>query len=187
MTSWFDDKIKKQLRESWQTITESYKDEKSDSFCYMLYVLPEDEGQFTQMQKDLDLKGELTESGKFHITVRYVKDDNYTPLVNHLKGLELPVLKGKCKGFELFGKEKDALVIEMEGDELHNWFNKINDWLVENGFPKSDFPDYKPHITLTYDKGIEKPEWKKEYEKEVTFKLHVVTGSDYNEVFRLRV
>lgn len=185
--TYFEHTIKNSLKESWKTILESYKDKKEETFCYMLYVLPEDETLFTQLQKDLNLKGELTESGKFHITVRYVKHQNYEPLVNHLKELELPVLKGNCTGFEIFGKEKDALVIEMDGKELHDWFNTINDWLVENGFPKSDYPTYKPHITLTYDPGITLPEWKPEYEKEITFKLHVVTDSTYEEVFRIKV
>ena len=174
----------RKLEEAWSKMNES---EKSDSFCYMLYVAPKDEKMFTDLQKELGLKGELTESGKFHITVRYVKRIDYEPFVEYLKKQELPVLKAKCREWGIFGSDKDALVIEMDGEEIHSYFKKINKWLVDNGYPESDFPDYKPHITLTYDKGIEKPEWKKEYEKEITFSIHIVTDTDYEEVFRKKV
>ena len=174
----------RKLEEAWMLMEEKGK---SDSFCYMLYVHPDDEKMFLDLQKDLNLKGELTESGKFHITLRYVKRNDYEPLVEYLKGKELPKLKGKCSEFSIFGKDKDALVVEVEGDEIHNYFKEINDWLTEKGFPESDFPDYKPHITLTYDKGIELPEWKKEFEKEISFTLHVVSDREYEEVYRERV
>jgi len=173
----------RKLEEAWCLMEE----EKSDSFCYMLYVHPDDEKLFNDLQKDLDLKGKLTESGKFHITIRYVKQNDFEPLVEYLKNKELKKITAKCKEFSIFGKDKDALVIEMDSTEVHNYFNEINDWLVDKGYPASDFPDYKPHITLTYDKGIELPEWKKEYEKEITFSIHVVTDREYEEVYRERV
>lgn len=176
----------RKLEEAWSLMEKEDK-EKSDSFCYMLYVHPDDEQMFLDLQKELKLKGELTESGKFHITIRYVKRNDYEPLVEYLKGKKLPTVTAKCKEFSLFGKENDALVIEMDGDDVHEYFREINDWLVEQGYPESDFPDYKPHITLTYDEGIKLPEWKKEYEKEIKFTLHVVTDRDYEEVYRERV
>lgn len=174
----------RKLQEAWSLMESS---ENEDSFCYMLYVHPDDEGFFKDLQEELGLSGELTESGKFHITIRYVKDNNYGPLVEYLQGRDLPKLKGKCREFSLFGKDKDALVIEMDGSGLHDYFDEIDGWLTSQGFPKSNFPDYKPHITLTYDEGIELPEWKESYEKEITFSLHIVTNRDYDEVYREKV
>ena len=70
------------------------------------------------------------------------------------------------------------------GKKIHDWFNKVNGWLVDHGYPKSEYPEYKPHISLTEKKDIDKPEWKKEYEQKVKFKIHVVTDTDREEIFR---
>lgn len=161
------------------------KEEKSDSFCYMLYLKPKQEKAFIKMQKDLGLKGELTESGKFHITVRYVKTlRSPEMLVGWLQAQDLPSPKGKTKSFGIYGKENDALVVEVDGKEIHEWFKKVNKFLTDNDFPESDYDTYKPHITLTYEEGIEKPEWKEEYEFDLEFGIHVVTDTDYKEVWR---
>lgn len=176
----FEEKIK-------ELFTESYKDEKSDSFCYMLYLDSKSEKPFLDMQKEFDLKGELTEKGKFHVTVRYVKTSKSPDmLVGWLKAQEkeLPSPVGKTKSFGIYGKDNDALVVEVDGKEMHDWFKIVNKFLVDNDFPPSDYPDYKPHITLTYDEGIEMPEWKEEYEIDVTFGIHVVTDTSYEEVYR---
>lgn len=172
--------IRRIIRESFGLVEEK----KDPCFCYMLYVDKSDEKDFIDMQKELNLTGELIESGHFHATVRYVKDEDYEPFLEYLKTIELPELSGKCNGFAIYGKEKDTLVIELEGKELHSWFNKIDKWLGENGYPKSDFPTYKPHISLTELAGIKKPEWKEKYNMKVNFKIHVVTKTGYKEVFR---
>jgi 2'-5' RNA ligase len=183
------DKTYKILQEKWRRIQSAENniilEKKGDpSFCYMLYIDVKDEEKFIQMQKELQLDGELIESGKFHATVRYVKRNDYQPLVEHLKEIELPQIEGKCVGFEIYGKDKDTLVVELEGKELHDWFKKIDSWLTERGYPKSDFPTYKPHISLTEKAGIEKPKWKKEYEFKVKFSLHVIGDSNHEEVYR---
>jgi len=176
------DIVLKQLRESWLTLTEEKKEE---TFCYMLYVSPEDENPFVDLQKNLKLTGELIESGKFHATVRYVKSEkDPRPFIEFLKSQDLNNIEATCKGFEIYGVDKDTLVVELEGKKIHDWFNKVNDWLVDHGYPKSDYPEYKPHISLTEKKDIEKPEWKKEYEQKVKFKIHVVTDTDREEIFR---
>ena len=82
--------------------------------------------------------------------------------------------------------KKDTLVVELGGDEIHEWFKKINKWLVDNDYPESDFPTYKPHISLTEEAGIKKPEWKKEYEKKIKFRIHVVGDRNHEEIIRLK-
>jgi hypothetical protein len=175
--------VKKLLCEVFQ-LTEEKKD---PCFCYMLYVDKKDEKDFIDLQKDLKLEGKLILSGHFHATVRYVKKEDYQPFLDYLKTLNLPELHGECVEFAIYGKDKDTLVIELDGEELHDWFKKINKWLIDNGYPDSDYPTYKPHISLTELAGIEKPEWKPEYKKKITFKLHIVTKTNYEEVFRERV
>ena len=151
----------------------------------MLYVKKDEENLFSDMQEELDLKGELVESGSFHCTIRYVKTDKSPEkLLDYLKKHDLPTIKAKTTGFALYGKEKETLVVELDSKELHEYFEKINKFLLENDYPKSDFDSFKPHISLTELKNMDKPEWKKDYEKEITFSLHIVTNTDYEEIFR---
>jgi hypothetical protein len=171
------------LKKSWQVITEAEKE--TPSFCYMVRLDPDEEKLFIELQKHLKLSGELIESGDFHATIRYVKSDkSYEPFIKYLKTLDMPALTAECVGFAVYGKEKDTLVIELDGPELHDWFSKINKWLIDNGYPKSDFPTYKPHISLTEKIGIDKPEWSNVYKRKVTFRLHVVSDTDHNDVYK---
>jgi hypothetical protein len=181
------------LNRNWKKLQEQIEhpklltEKKGDpSFCYMLYVDKDDESTFLDMQRELELEGVLVETGGFHATVRYVRVADYTSFVEYLKEIKLPKVEGKCVGFGIYGKDKDALVIELDGEELHEWFKKIDTWLTEHDYPKSDFPTYKPHISLTEKAGVEKPEWKKKYEKKIVFSLHVVGNSDHEEIFRLK-
>lgn len=176
------DNVLRQLRESWYYINESKRD---DSFCYMMYVSPEDEKPFKDLQKSLKLNGELIEDGKFHATIRFVKTEKDSkPLIEYLKSQKLPTIEATCKGFEIYGQAKDTLVIELDSKPLHAWFHKVNDWMIDRGFPPSEFPTYKPHISLTEKVGIEKPEWKKEYAVKFNLSIHIVTNSDYKEIYR---
>jgi len=177
------DLLLESLKNSWHMMCEDEKN--PPAFCYMLYLTIDDETPFVNLQKDLKLDGELIESGKFHATVRYIKTDmDYTPFIEFLKETTLPNISGVCTGFAIYGKDKDTLVVELDGAKLHEWFATINTWLVDNGYPKSDFPSYRPHISLTEKIGITAPEWKKEYEQKITFKIHVVSDTSREEVFR---
>ena len=183
-----------ELSSNWQMLEENFKAPKSKllvekkgdpSFCYMLGVDKSDSKLFKSMQKELELDGELVDPSEFHVTVRYVKGStDYDPFIQYLNSLELPTIKAKCVGFDVFGKDKDTLVVKLEGDEIHDWFNKVNKWLTDNDYPKSDFPTFKPHVSLTEKPGIEKPEWKDEWEEEVTFSFHVIGDSNHEEVFK---
>lgn len=176
-----------QFRESFIRSWGALHESKEPSFCYMLYVAPKDEKLLKDLQENLKLKGDLTDYGKFHATIRYVKTlKDPDPLIKYLKSLELPTIEVTTKRFAIYGPEKDTLVIEVESEEIHDWFEKIDSWLVDHGYPKSDYPEYKPHITLTEKKDIEKPEWKKEYEKKITLSIHIVTDTAYKEIFRYR-
>lgn len=177
------DNTLEQLKKSWRIMEESEK--KDPAFCYMVYISPEDEKPFIDIQKELKLKGELIESGEFHVTIRYVRTDkDYDEFINFLTNIKLPTLTAECVGFEIYGKDKDTLVVELESEDLHKWFEKVNDWLTKHDFPKSDFPTYKPHISLTEKVGIEKPEWKDEYRRKVKFNIHIVSNTDYARVFK---
>ena len=178
----FRTNVEKQLKPSMNIVAETH-----DYFCYMLCVTSQEETLFTDLQKELNLQGVLSQSGDFHVTVRHVKRNDYEPFVDYLKTLDLPVIKGVCREWAILGKNKDALVIQIESTELHSYFKEINQWLLDHDYPNSDYPEFRPHITLTYDPGVIKPEWKKQYEKAIELRIHIVKDTNDNVVFRREI
>jgi 2'-5' RNA ligase len=81
---------------------------------------------------------------EFHITVCYSKRPLfYVPLGY------IPPLPVKPAGFDLFGKEKEYLVLKVT-----SWLaNNRHEYAIMNA-AQHDFPDYKPHITLAKNSGI---------------------------------
>jgi 2'-5' RNA ligase len=154
------------------------------AFCYMIRVDKQSERKLIELQKELGLKGKLIEKDDFHTTIRYIKTSKSPDLLlGFLAGAKLPILKGRLKGFDIFGQEKDALVLKIESKEITDWFTKVNKFLLDNNYPKSEYPIYHPHVTLTYDKGIEKPKWKSKYEMEIKFTIHVVSNKQEKLIF----
>jgi len=81
----------------------------------------------------------------FHITISYsVKPVFYTAL-----GL-LPPLPVKPKNLSLFGKKNDYLVLEVDSALARNRF-EYGQLLGA----VTDFPDYKPHVSLAQDVNID--------------------------------
>lgn len=157
----------------------------SDSICYMIRVDKNTENRLVDMQKELDLEGpELTKRGDFHTTIRYIKTSkNPDLLIGFLEGSNLPSLKGKVYGFDIFGPEKDTLVLRLESKEIHDWFKRFDKFATLHDFPKSNYPTYKPHITLNIKPGITKPKWKDRYAIDVKFTIHVISGKNYKDIW----
>jgi hypothetical protein len=85
--------------------------------------------------------------GGFHITTAYSK----LPVSYTAHGL-LPPLPVKPKNFSVFGKDNNYLVLEVNSNFAAN----------RNAYARllgavSDFPDYKPHVSLAKDSGITDP------------------------------
>lgn len=80
----------------------------------------------------------------YHITVCYSTQAlHYVPL-----GV-IPPMPVKPIGFDLFGKDKGYLVMRVKSRLASN----RNDYAMMSG-AVSDFPDYKPHISLAKDSGL---------------------------------
>jgi hypothetical protein len=83
----------------------------------------------------------------FHVTVIYSK----SPFLwdHEMRNAETLLIKGGKRSVEVFGD--DALVLRIESPELEARHKE----LIAMG-AVSDYPEYKPHITLTYQaKGID--------------------------------
>jgi len=160
---------------------------KVSTFCYMLYADEPYSTKLKELQKELDLDGELTDKNKFHITIRYVKTNKSPdPLIDYLNAIQLPKLSAVTKNFNIFGEDK-CLVMEVDSPEIHKWFKQINKFIIDCGFPDSDYKIYKPHITLTEGTKKEIPKFLNKHKMNLVFKKHVVTGSDYKIIFQKKI
>jgi hypothetical protein len=95
----------------------------------------------------------MLEPKELHVTICYskeplvwesvpdTKDEILVPALDDLPDdVEKPVRK-----IEMFGKEKNVLVIQFESDELRDRWQEFMD-----AGASYDFPEYKSHITITY-------------------------------------
>ena len=108
-----------------------------------------------------DLAGDGTDIDKPHVTVRYgLKGDDHAGVKKYL-GSQVP-FEGKLGKTTTFPPSPNSdgasvVVAPVESDDLH----RINGEIEKHGdFKKSDFPDYKPHVTVAYVK----PEMAHKYE-----------------------
>ncbi|MFW6130684.1 MAG: hypothetical protein ACOC56_05805 [Atribacterota bacterium] len=154
-----------------------------DTFCYMIYAQKPYSDYLRNIQKELKLKGEWIEKTKFHNTIRYVKTKmSPKPLMDYLSDVDLPTLSGITKNFQIFGEDK-CLVMELISREIHDWFKQVNKFMIDCGYPDSDYPKYRPHITLS--EGVEeKPKFNPQKHKlKIDFTKHVVTDKNYDVIF----
>lgn len=84
------------------------------------------------------------EGNEFHITICY----SVLPVTYVAAGI-LPPLPVKPKGFSIFGKNKEYLVLEVQSPFATN----RNEYARLLG-AISSFPDYKPHVSLAKDSGL---------------------------------
>ncbi|QJT71061.1 hypothetical protein GR11A_00023 [Vibrio phage vB_VcorM_GR11A] len=92
---------------------------------------------------------ELVDPRSLHVTAMY----STAPIAED-KQIKLAkpdyVYPAKVVGTQLFGEDKDILVLELESDQLQDVHTK---WKEAGGKPT--WPDYKPHVTIS--KGKCKP------------------------------
>jgi hypothetical protein len=165
---------------------------KKQKVCYMVSPSDDCQTKFEAMQKTFNIKaGELVTSGDFHSTIRFMKTTkDIQPLIDWLETQKLPRMTATIKSFD---RLNDAFVAKLESPEMHKWFDKVNDWMVENGYPKSDYDSFLPHISFSYetDSKWETPKFDKEkHGLDLEFNYHYITakpeqdnGPDYKEIW----
>lgn len=89
-----------------------------------------------------------TSKGELHITLIYSKKPIY---ITALGKLEPPILV-KAKHYSIFSARsgENCLVVEVESPGLVARHNEI----MRDYGASYDFPEYKPHFTLSYDCGV---------------------------------
>jgi hypothetical protein len=165
---------------------------KKQKVCYMVSPIDDDQTKLEAMQKTFNIKaGEPVVAGDFHSTIRFMKTDkDLQPLLDWLEKQKLPRISAKITSFD---RLNDAFVAKLESPEMHKWFDKVNDWMVENGYPKSDYDSFLPHISFSYetDSKWETPKFdEKKHGITLDFFYHYITakpeqdnGPDYKEIW----
>lgn len=168
------------------------QESKRQKVCYMVTTIDDDQSRLQAMQKTFNIKaGELVMPGDFHCTIRFMKTSkDLQPFFDWLEEQKLPRITAKLVSFD---RLNDAFVAKLDSPEMHKWFEKANEWLVEHGYPKSDYDSFLPHISFSYetDSKWETPKFdEKEHGITLDFHYHYITakpeqdnGPDYKEVW----
>lgn len=115
------------------------------------YICKKPNDRSTKMILELQTKLGLENAIEFN--------DLHTTLIYSKRGNALVELSNEpawaeCARFALFGPEQNVLVIELISTDLHNRQQK----LMSEGSFISDWPDYKPHVSLSYNYSGELPD-----------------------------
>lgn len=117
-----------------------------DSICIAYpYVFPQD----TNLPIDYEIEAHCTliYLGDFADAEGQFNKDDLQRVLDLISFEDLGIID--VEGLELFGRDKDVLVMTLNSSKLQEYFNivasKLDDMGIEN---KSSFPGYNPHITL---------------------------------------
>ena len=82
----------------------------------------------------------------YHLTVMFSNNAPVIPMEN--RDHQLPDIEIVPYAFDLFGENKDILVMKIkETDELR----ELRNLMIEHYGLKDSFPEWSPHVTLTYN------------------------------------
>lgn len=171
-------------------ITLKESEEKTNNFCYMIY--PEFPDFLAEIQETLqETNKQLFLNAKpetdYHATIRYVKlQPEQTPdlFIEYLDTIQLPEITAFTSDFTVLGDDK-CFCLKVESDDIHNWFQKTDAWLTTHNYSKSDYPTYKPHITLFSGyQSLQLPKFNPRIHRiKIKFTIHKVSNSAEKIIF----
>lgn len=155
-----------------------------------------------KMLHEVDAPGEKEDLSDAHITLTHTKEsDASTEVLGDMIEVLVPLLQGvrpfaahtsRVSVFDATSHSDDKipLVCRVESPELHSMRQKVAEAFDKAGIVFSkDFPDYKPHITLSYAPNEEsvKKEWSDKTIPMVSFGVNALTlfygwGGELTEV-----
>lgn len=125
--------------------------------------------------------GEPVKENDFHVTIRGVDlsmDQTADEFVQWLKLTPIPRLQAFTEKFSILNNE--AVALELQSDDIRNWYGTVNNWLAGNGYNKDKWNRFRPHISLFYKTGLTTPPpfYAKYNGKKIDFSGHRVTDQD---------
>ena len=157
----------------------------------MVFLEEPDIYQLSQVQKSLHIEAkEMEDPNNFHCTIRHVKMmEGQTPdkFIDWLNKQQFPELIGFTEKFSMLGE--GSLVAELDSPTLHEWFGKVDGWLrTEGGYPPSEFPTYRPHVSLSHETKSPLPTFDVRKDRlKLHFVTHRVTDTSKKVIFEKRM
>ena len=143
--------------------TYEYNIDPKVSYCLMGYIDKSSASNIHEQVKSFKAR-EIKPINSYHITIRYWLSDinkSISKIINYLNDRfkYQTILEAEFNGeIETFGNEKSHVLL-LNSESLMIFQKDIDKNLQKFGAPPSDFPDYKPHITVaegvTKDKKID--------------------------------
>lgn len=157
--------------------SDSWSEQNQDNFEY--YYKSYKYGTYAQVSPTDETKKTLKDIIKKVKPKNAIDDDDFHVTLVFSIGKGNPTLqpsndveyKAYADSFALFGPNKDVLVIQLESEDL----NSRHEYLLNSGFLRHSYQEYRPHITLGYEFDGKLPDkeklLRKDSEKiELTFK-----------------
>jgi len=158
---------------------------KEKSYCLMVYPNEESIKKINRIHKLLQIRArENVTPSQYHTTIRYFKTTNdISPYIDYLKTFKFGKYAANATKLDFLG---DSYSMFLESKELNRLFDKHNKWLLDNKYPKSDYPKYIPHLAFCYDQH---KSWIppvldiKEYDIDITFE-NVKLTCDHQTIWK---
>lgn len=114
---------------------------------YGIYVaaLPDEDSE--EKLKEISKKLKIKDYDNYHVTISYSKWGDLSYVPNNL------TYSADCMEFDLFGEDKNVLVIRLASPEL-----EARHAILRNKGHRYDFPEYLPHVTISENWDKELPD-----------------------------
>lgn len=161
-------------------------EKKDPNLCYMVFPESPFKEQLLALQQTLQLEAEeVIHINKFHCTIRYCKltgEKSPKPFIEWLSQQQLPLIECYTDKFTMF--DDQSLVMELDSPQMREWEAKVNAWLVDSGYPPSEFPQYRPHISLAYGCSSPMPSFDiRKHRLSIKFSIHRVTNQNKETLY----
>jgi hypothetical protein len=156
------------------------------SYCLMIYPDDESINKLKKIHKLLNIKARENVTPKqYHQTIRYFKTENdITPLIDYLNDFKFNNCNAKGNKLDFLG---DSYSLFLKGSQVDSLHNKMNNWIVKNKYPKSDYPSFTQHIAFCYDahKSWIPPELdEKDYQIDITYN-NIKLAKNHETIWKL--
>jgi len=144
-----------------------------------------------RMLNGIDVPGVKESPSEYHITILCF-DDNW-PIAEVSKALEatyevvnkvnpFTIEVNKINSFPKYKENPLPIIARVESEDIHKLSDKLREKFDEEGIDyKKNFKEFNPHITLAYDKDLEKFEEIKIDPITFTVQDIVLWGGDYGD------
>lgn len=131
------------------------KKDGESSFMIALYPSQETLENILEYRDDISKIHDLSsmreiEPEEIHATIRWwyqSEGGDYHKIAVELETLEMSPVRARIVDVDILG---DSLSIMLDSIEMQTLYNRVDNLIKGHGGPESQYPEYKPHISLYY-------------------------------------